>query len=163
MTIKELTNVLMSIDGAVMGRVKNSNFVIVPLEDGGYAKVSVSKALMEDTKTHAAFNYEAAVEDYKAWEAAAAMREAERASKPKTPKGPSPEAQARRDELDAMITNLPAFTEYTATDIRAALANKLPSNVLVMQVGQSARRLVEKGVLTVATHEGDKKPYYTKA
>jgi len=163
MTIQELTNVLMGVDGAVMGRVKNSNFVIVPLEDGGYAKVNVSKALMEDTKTHAAFNYETAVADYKAWEAAAAMREAERASKPKTPKGPSPEAQARRDELDAMITNLPAFTEYTATDIRAALADKLPSNVLVMQVGQSARRLVEKGVLTVATHEGDKKPYYTKA
>jgi hypothetical protein len=163
MTIKELTNVLMGVDGAVMGRVKNSNFVIVPLEDGSYAKVNVSKALMEDTKTHAAFNYETAVADYKAWEAAAAMREAEKASKPKTPKGPSPEAQARRDELDAMITNLPAFTEYTATDIRAALADKLPSNVLVMQVGQSARRLVEKGVLTVATHEGDKKPYYTKA
>lgn len=163
MTIKELTNVLMGVDGAIMGRVKNSNFVIVPLEDGGYAKVSVNKALMEDTKTHAAFNYETAVADYKAWEAAAAMREAEKASKPKTPKGPSPEAQARRDELDAMITNLPAFTEYTATDIRAALADKLPSNVLVMQVGQSARRLVEKGVLTVATHEGDKKPYYTKA
>jgi len=163
MTIQELTNVLMGVDGAVMGRVKNSNFVIVPLEDGGYAKVNVSKALMEDTKTHAAFNYETAVADYKAWEAAAAMREAERASKPKTPKGPSPEAQARRDELDSMITNLPAFTEYTATDIRAALADKLPSNVLVMQVGQSARRLVEKGVLTVATHEGDKKPYYTKA
>lgn len=163
MTIKELTNVLMGVDGAVMGRVKNSNFVIVPLEDGGYAKVSVGKALMEDTKTHAAFNYETAVADYKAWEAAAAMREAEKASKPKAPKGPSPEAQARRDELDAMITNLPAFTEYTATDIRAALADKLPSNVLVMQVGQSAHRLVEKGVLTMTTREGDKKPYYTKA
>ena len=62
-----------------------------------------------------------------------------------------------------MIAGLPAFTEYTATDIRAALADKLPANVLVMQVGQSARRLVEKGVLTVASHEGDKKPYYTKA
>lgn len=163
MTINELTNVLMGVEGAVMGRVKGSNFVIVPLEDGGYAKVSVSRALMEETKNHTPFNYEAAVADYKAWETAAALREAERASKPKAPKGPSPEAQARRDELDAMIAGLPAFTEYTATDIRAALADKLPANVLVMQVGQSARRLVEKGVLTVTSHEGDKKPYYTKA
>lgn len=163
MTINELTNVLMGVEGAVMGRVKGSNFVIVPLEDGGFAKINVSRALMEETKNHTPFNYEAAVADYKAWETAAALREAERASKPKTPKGPSPEAQARRDELDAMITELPAFTEYTATDIRAALADKLPANILVMQVGQSARRLVEKGVLTVTSHEGDKKPYYTKA
>ena len=35
MTINELTNVLMGVEGAVMGRVKGSNFVIVPLEDGG--------------------------------------------------------------------------------------------------------------------------------
>jgi len=163
MTINELNKVIMGVEGAVMGRVKNGNFVIVPLEDGGYAKVSVSRALMEETKNHAPFDYEAAVAEYKAWETAAALREAERASKPKTVKGPSPEAQARRDELDAMIAGLPSFTEYTATDIRAALANKLPENVLVMQVGQSARRLVEKGVLTVTSREGDKKPYYTKA
>ena len=156
MTINELNKVIMGVEGAVMGRVKGTNFVIVPLEDGGYAKVNVSRALMEETKNHAPFDYEAAVAEYKAWET-------ERASKPKAPKGPSPEAQARRDELDAMIAGLPSFTEYTATDIRAALADKLPANVLVMQVGQSARRLVEKGVLTVTSHEGDKKPYYTKA
>ena len=163
MTINELNKVIMGVEGAVMGRAKGSNFVIVPLEDGGYAKVSVSKALMESTKTHTAFDYDAATAAYKDWETAAALREAERASKPKAPKGPSPEAQARRDELDAMISGLPSFTEYTATDIRAALADKLPANVLVMQVGQSARRLVEKGVLTVTSREGDKKPYYTKA
>ena len=162
MTYKELTNVLMGVEGAVMGRANGTNFVVVPVEDG-YAKVNVSMALAKDTKNHKAFNYEAAVEDYKTWETAAALREAERAAKPARPKGPNPEAQARRDQLDAMIMGLPAFAEYTATDIRNALAGQLPSNVLAMQVGQSARRLVEKGVLTVSATEGDKKPYYTKA
>lgn len=161
MTINELNQVLMGVPGATMGRANNTNFVVVPLDDGGYAKVGVTRALAEDTKNHKAFNYEAAVADYKAWETAAALREAERASKPKAPKGPNPEAQARRDELDAMVAELPAFEDYTATDIRAALADKLPATVLVMQVGQSAHRLVEKGVLTAAVR--DKKTYYSKA
>ena len=101
--------------------------------------------------------------EYKAWEAESALRAAERAAKPKAVKGPNPEAQAKRDELDAKITALPAFTEYTATDIFNALAGQLPENMLVMQVGSAAKRLVKAGVLTVTTKDGDKKSYYTKA
>jgi hypothetical protein len=89
------------------------------------------------------------------------LKAAEKANKPVKVKGPNPEAQARRDELDAKIAGLPSFTEYTATDILNALAGQVAENVLVMQIGSSAKRLVEKGILTSEVKE--KKTYYTKA
>ena len=162
MTINELKNVIMGIEGAANARSNKTNFVVIPCEDG-VAKVNVSVALAKDTKNHAAFNLEAALAEYKAWEAESALKAAERAAKPKVPKGPNPEAQARRDELDAKIAALPSFTEYTATDIHKALAGQIADNVLVMQVGSSAKRLVAAGVLTTSVREGDKKTYYTKA
>lgn len=166
MTINELKNLITAVEGAQNARVNKTNFIVVPCEDG-VAKVNITTALAKDTKNHAAFNMEAAVAEYKAWEVAGALRDAERAAKPKTVKGPNPEAQARRDALDAKIEALPAFTEYTATDIFNALQGQLADNVLVMQVGQSAKRLVDKGVLIATKHENtdkkDKKTYYTKA
>ena len=162
MTINEVRNVIMGIEGAAMARNNKTNFVVVPCEDG-VAKVTVQAALAKDTKNHTAFNMEAAVAEYKAWEAENALKVAEKAAKPKVQRGPNPEAQARRDELDAKIAALPAFTEYTATDIRKALGNSVAENVLVMQIGSAAKRLVEKGVLVASTREGDKKSYYTKA
>jgi hypothetical protein len=162
MTINELKNIITGIEGAAMARNNKTNFVVIPCEDG-VAKVTVQAALAKDTKNHTAFNMEAAIAEYKAWEAENALKVAEKAAKPKVQRGPNPEAQARRDELDAKIAALPSFVEYTATDIRNALGNTVPDNVLVMQVGSAARRLVEKGVLVATTRDGDKKPYYTKA
>lgn len=162
MNINEVKNVIMSIEGATMARQNKTNFVVIPTDEG-IVKVAVQTALSKDTKNHNAFNYDAAVAEYKAWEAEGALRAAERAAKPKAVKGPNPEAQAKRDELDAKITALPAFTEYTATDIFNALAGQLPENMLVMQIGSAAKRLVKAGVLTVTTKDGDKKSYYTKA
>lgn len=162
MTISEILNTVLGLEGAKMGRANKTNFVVVPLEEG-YAKVEIKTALAKDTKNRTAFNADAAVAEYKAWEAETALKAAERAAKPVKVKGPNPEAQARRDELDAKITALPSFTEYTATDILTALGDTVGENVLPMQVGSSAKRLVEKGVLTVTTREGDKKSYYTKA
>lgn len=161
MTKNEILNTILAIPGANMARQNKTNFVVVPAEDG-IVKVSIGTALANDTKAHKAFNMEAAVAEYKAWEAEAALREAERANKPAKAKGPNPEAQARRDELDAKVASLPAFTEYTATDILNALAGQVAENVTVMAVGSSAKRLVEKGILTVGNREGDKKSYYTK-
>ena len=162
MTINELKNLIAGIEGAQNARNNKTNFIVIPCEDG-VAKVNVQTALAKDTKNHTAFNMDAAVAEYKAWEAETALKAAEKAAKPKTVKGPNPEAQARRDELDAKIAALPSFAEYTATDIRNALGNTVADNVLVMQVGSAAKRLVEKGVLTVSTKDGDKKSYYTKA
>ena len=162
MTINELKNVITAIEGAQNARANKTNFIVIPCEDG-VAKVNVQIALAKDTKNHTAFNMDAAVAEYKAWEAETALKAAKRAAKPKTVKGPNPEAQARRDELDAKIAALPSFTGYTATDIFNALAGQLPENVLVMQIGSAAKRLVAAGVLTTSTREGDKKPYYSKA
>lgn len=156
----EILNTILAIPGAQMARQNKTNFVAIPSEDG-IVKVAVGTALANDTKAHKAFNLEAAIAEYKAYEAETALKAAEKANKPVKVKGPNPEAQARRDELDAKIAGLPSFTEYTATDILNALAGQIAENVLVMQIGSSAKRLVEKGVLTVEVK--DKKSYYTKA
>ena len=161
MTKNEVLSTILSIAGAEKCRVNKSNFIAVPTEDG-IVKISVGTALAEDTKNHKAFNFEAAKADYKAWEAEGALRAAERANKPVKVKGPNPEAEARRQALDAQVAGLPSFTDYTATDILNALAGQVAENVTVMAVGSSAMRLVEKGVLTMTLDE-KKKKHYAKA
>lgn len=161
MNKNDVLSTILSLEGATMCRTNKTNFVAIPTEDG-IVKVSIGTALAEDTKAHKAFNFEAAKADYKAWEAEAALRIAERANKPVKVKGPNPEAQARRDELDAKVSALPAFADYTATDILNALSGQVAENVTVMAVGSSAMRLVEKGVLTMNMDE-KKKKHYTKA
>lgn len=159
MTTAEIISKILGIEGAQMARSNKTNIIVIPTEDG-YTKVNVTKANMEGNKAHPGFNAEAAIAEYKAWEAQSALREAERANKPVKVKGPNPEAQARRDELDAAIEAMPSFVEMTATDIANAV--KVSYEVNPMQVGLAAKRLVTKGVLTVSTRENDKKPYYTK-
>jgi len=161
MTKNDVLSTILSIAGAEKCRQNKTNFIAIPTEDG-IVKVSVGTALAQDTKNHKAFNFEAAVAEYKAHEAETALKAAERANKPVKVKGPNPEAQARRDELDAKVGALPSFTDYTATDIMNALAGQLADNVTVMAVGSSAMRLVEKGILTVTMDE-KKKKHYSKA
>lgn len=158
MNKNEILNTILAIPGAQMARVNKTNFVIIPGEDG-VTKVSIGTALSIDTKNRKAFNAEAAVAEYKAWEAEAALREAEKAAKPVKAKGPSPEAQARRDELDTVVKAMPAFQNFTATDIMNAMGD-LSFKPTRMAVGQCAKRLVENGVLTVEKKE--KKAYYSK-
>ena len=160
MTISEILSSVLSLNGAEMARANKTNFVVIPVEDG-YAKVEIKAALTQDTKNHKAFNAEAAKAEYRAWEAEKAVRIAEKANKPVKVKGPNPEAQARRDELDAAIVAMPSFAEMTATDIAKAV--KVSYDVTPMLAGSAAKRLVEKCVLVVTNRENDKKPYYTKA
>ena len=160
MTISEILSNVLSMEKAQMGRHNKTNFVVIPVEDG-YAKVEIKAALAQDTAKHTAFNAEAAIAEYKAWEAERALKIAEKANKPTKVKGPNPEAQARRDELDAAIVALPSFVEMTATDIANTV--KVSYDVTPMLAGSAAKRLVEKGVLVVTSRENDKKPYYTKA
>lgn len=160
MTNSEILSTILAMPGAQMCRVNKTNFVAIPTEDG-YAKVAIGTALAKDTKAHKAFNFDAATAEYKAWEAETALRAAERANKPVRVKGPNPEAEARRQALDAQVASLPSFTDYTATDILNALAGKVADNVTVMAVGSSAQRLVESGLLTMTVDE-KKKKHYTK-
>lgn len=161
MTKTEILNTILGIEGAQMGRANKSNFVIVPFEDG-IIKVNLTVALAQDTKNHKAFNMEAAVAEYKAYEAEKALKEAEKANKPVKEKPTNVEAQARRDALDNAIAGLPSFTDATATNLLDALTGVIPENTTVMAVGSSAMRLVDKGVLTV-TFDEKKKKHYTKA
>ena len=160
MNKNDVLSVILGVEGATMCRQNKTNFVAIPTEDG-IVKVSIGTALAEDTKNHKAFNFEAAKEAYKAWEAEGALRAAERANKPVKVKGPNPEAEARRQALDNQIAGLPTFTDYTATDILNALGNTVAENVTVMAVGSSAMRLVDKGILTMTLDE-KKKKHYTK-
>ena len=89
MTISELKTLIAGIEGAVNGRQNKTNFVIVPCEDG-IVKISTAVAIDKDTKTHKAFNLEAAIAEYKAWQNEVALREVERANKPAKPTGPNP-------------------------------------------------------------------------
>lgn len=162
MNMNDVLTTVLSIPGAVMARANKVNFVAIPTEDG-VVKVNVTTGLKQDTKVHKAFNLEAAIAEYKAYEAEVALKTAERANKPAKVKGVNPEAQARRDELDAKIISLPSFKECTATDIKNLLEGQVAFTLTPMNVGQSARRLVDMGVLTVSTRENDHKPYYTKA
>ena len=161
MTNSEILATVMALPGAQYCRANKANFIAIPT-DAGYAKISIGTALAKDTKAHKAFNFEAATAEYKAWEAEAALKAAERANKPARVKGPNPEAEARRQELDKLIAALPTFADYTATDIMKALEGKLGQNVTVMAVGSSAMRLVEQGVLTMTVDE-KKKKHYTMA
>lgn len=166
----DVVNTILSLPGAQLARANKANFIVVPTDEGN-VKVNVSTLLAQDTKAHKAFNLEAAIAEYKAWEAESALRVAEKASKPAKVVGPNPEAQARRDELDAVISALPSFTDYTATDIKNAIDGQVAFKLTPMNVGQSAKRLVEKGVLSVVakreeTADGKTKPeksYYSKA
>ena len=161
MNKNDVLSTILSITGAEKCRQNKTNFIAIPTEDG-VVKVAVSVALAEDTQNHKAFNFDAAKEAYKAWEAENALKAAERANKPVKVKGPNPEAEARRQALDAKIAALPSFTDYTATDLLNALAGQVAENVTVMAVGSSAMRLVEQGILSVSLDE-KKKKRYTKA
>jgi hypothetical protein len=161
MNKNDVLSTILSIAGAEKCRQNKTNFIAIPTEDG-VVKVAVSLALAEDTQNHKAFNFDAAKEAYKAWEAENALKAAERANKPVKVKGPNPEAEARRQALDAKIAALPSFTDYTATDLLNALAGQVAENVTVMAVGSSAMRLVEQGILSVSLDE-KKKKHYTKA
>lgn len=157
MTKNDIISTIMTIENATFARSNKTNFIAIPCEDG-IVKVSVSSALATDTKNHKAFNMDAAVAEYKAWQAESELKAAEKANKPE--KKVNEGAQLRRDALDNAIASLPEFENYTATDIMNAVNGTVDFTLTPMNVGQSARRLVEKGILTAAVV--DKKTVYSK-
>ena len=87
MTKNEIMSTILAMPGAQMCRANKTNFIAVPTEDG-VVKVSIGTALATDTKNHKAFNFDAAVAEYKAHEAEVALKAAERANRPVKVKGP---------------------------------------------------------------------------
>lgn len=142
---------------ATMVRRSKSNFLAIPDGEGGFYSVKVGKLNMKGTDKIAPFDYEAAKEEYDAWEA-------ERAAKAAAPKsgrksGPDPvkqEEKARRQEaLVAWMVLNPG--EHTCTEIKESMP-EVYGDMTVMTVGSDLKPIVEGGTVDKVSHEG--KSYY---
>ena len=142
---------------ATMVRRSKSNFLAIPDGEGGFYSVKVGKLNMKGTDKIAPFDYEAAKEEYDAWET-------ERAAKAAAPKsgrksGPDPvkqEEKARRQEaLVAWMVLTPG--EHTCTEIKESMP-EVYGDMTVMTVGSDLKPMVEGGTVDKVSHEG--KSYY---
>ena len=142
---------------ATMVRRSKSNFLAIPDGEGGFYSVKVGKLNMKGTDKIAPFDYEAAKEEYDAWET-------ERAAKAAAPKsgrksGPDPvkqEEKARRQEaLVAWMVLNPG--EHTCIEIKESMP-EVYGDMTVMTVGSDLKPMVEGGTVDKVSHEG--KSYY---
>ena len=142
---------------ATMVRRSKSNFLAIPDGEGGFYSVKVGKLNMKGTDKIAPFDYEAAKEEYDAWET-------ERAAKAAAPKsgrksGPDPvkqEEKARRQEaLVAWMVLNPG--EHTCTEIKESMP-EVYGDMTVMTVGSDLKPMVDGGTVDKGSHEG--KSYY---
>ena len=142
---------------ATMVRRSKFNLLAIPDGEGGFYSVKVGKLNMKGTDKIAPFDYEAAKEEYDAWET-------ERAAKAAAPKsgrksGPDPvkqEEKARRQEaLVAWMVLNPG--EHTCTEIKESMP-EVYGDMTVMTVGSDLKPMVEGGTVDKVSHEG--KSYY---
>lgn len=150
-----IETILSTYAGSALCRSKsNGNFVAIPTGDAEqpYVSVKVGDLLAKATKVNPAFDFDSAVAEYTAFEQA----QIEKANKPKASKGVNPEAQARRDAMDAEVRGFFATAEqgkrYTVTEI----ANAVPAfaDAIIMQVGSACKRVAESG--DIRTEKGEK-------
>lgn len=165
MTTNEIvTAILSQFPGSSIVRKNKTNFVAIPMgenEDGvmEYASVKVGSLLSKDTKTNAAFNFEAAQAEYAEYMEGVAAKAAEKANKPKIAKSKAdPEKQAamakRKETALAWLIENPGW--HTATEIKAVVD---PNNaVTIMQIGSDMKSLLADG--SVATEKKEGKNYW---
>ena len=142
---------------ATMVRRSKSNFLAIPDGEGGFYSVKVGKLNMKGTDKIAPFDYEAAKEEYDAWETERAAKAAAPNSGRKS--GPDPvkqEEKARRQEaLVAWMVLNPG--EHTCTEIKESMP-EVYGDMTVMTVGSDLKPMVEGGTVDKVSHEG--KSYY---
>lgn len=142
---------------ATMVRRSKSNFLAIPDGEGGFYSVKVGKLNMKGTDKIAPFDYEAAKEEYDAWE----TERAAKAASPKAPRksGPDPvkaEERARRQEaLVAWMILNPG--EHTCTEIKEAMP-EVYGDMTVMTVGSDLKPMLADGSVEKVSHEN--KHYY---
>lgn len=165
--MNNVLSVLSTIPGIAPCRKGKNNFYAVPVtaEDGtvSYVAIKVSNLLTNPTEEQLAkgitpFNFEESKVDYANWKKEYDAKQ----NAPKKSKSVNTEAEARRAEQDKAMTEYVEQNEVvdmTATDLK----NAIPyfAEALVMQVGSTALRLVDAGVLTISKTEGKKK-FYSK-
>ena len=160
MNMNEIINsILSSNEGAVLCRTAKTNFIAIPTGDANqpFVKVAVSNALAKDTKVNKAFDVVTAHAEYEKWIA----EQTAKANTPKKERGVNVEAQARRDAMDAVLTefiNSKMDGEMSATDVLNGCKDVLPEGTMVMAVGSSLMRLADIGIVTFRL-DGKKKIY----
>ena len=142
---------------ATMVRRSKSNFLAIPDGEGGFNSVKVGKLNMKGTDKIAPFDYEAAKEEYDAWET-------ERAAKAAAPKsgrksGPDPVKQEEKARRQAALVAWMVLNpgEHTCTEIKESMP-EVYGDMTVMTVGSDLKPMVEGGTVDKVSHEG--KSYY---
>lgn len=150
-----VSTILSTMNGTLVRKGKE-NFIAIPNDEGGYIKVAVSNLLAKDTATNKAFDFATSVTEYAEW----AKEQEAKANKPKATKPVNVKAQELRDAMDATITAwVPDMEEdkrYSATDIKNAIGIEAD----VMQVGSSAIRLADKGIIGIERDAKGKRFYF---
>ena len=164
-TINEIMEILNGhFSDATMVRVSKTNYLAIPtdvIENGmpKYLKVQIGSFATKPTKTHEAFDFDAARADYEQW----AKESAERASKPKGDNSKKTESaertRVRTDKIRAYIA-AHDVENATATEVCNAVFADDP-DTKPMMVGTILNKMVEAGMLDVETVKGKKT--YTKA
>lgn len=164
-TITEIMEILNAhFSDASMVRTNKTNYLAIPsgeVENGmpKYLKVQIGAFATKATKTHEAFDFDAAHAEYEQW----AKDNAERASKPKSDNSKKTESaertRVRTDKIRAYVA-AHDVENATATEICAAVFADDP-DTKPMMVGTILNKMVEAGMLDVETVKGKKT--YTKA
>jgi hypothetical protein len=158
-----------AIPGAEWVRVGKKNMLVVPSgikDENGvmvYVTIETTAKSTTPTATAAAFDVEAAKEEYAAWVATAA----EKASAPKAPKVTDEEKAAKAAKKEAQVKAICAWAleemedgkEYTTTEIKEAIAGF--EDVSILSLGTLMKDVVSTELVNVEAKNGKK--YYTKA
>ena len=169
MTTNEIiSKILSDYEGSALDRPDKTTFIAIPTEEGTYIKVAVSKLASKDVKRNdgkviPAFNFETAIENYKAFvaeqEARANAPKKERVSKA-DPEKVKMRAE-RQAKLVAYLETIPGMT-FTSTDIANTCTDIYPDGN-VLNVGSDLRVISETNDhLTMEKVDGKKHWTYNK-
>lgn len=142
MTTNEIiSKILSDYEGSALVRPDKTTFIAIPTEEGTYIKVAVSKLASKDVerkdgKVIPAFNFETAIENYKAFVAEQEAKAEARANAPKKERVSKADPEKvkmraeRQAKLVAYLETIPGMT-FTSTDIASACTDIYPDgNVL---------------------------------
>lgn len=153
MTTNEIiSKILSDYEGSALVRPDKSTFIAVPTEEGTYIKIAVSKLASKDVerkdgKVIPAFNFETAVEGYKAFVAEQEAKAEARANAPKKERVSKADPEKvkmraeRQAKLVAYLETISGMT-FTSTDIANTCTDIYPDGN-VLNVGSDLRAISE--------------------
>lgn len=173
MTTNEIiSKILSDYEGSALVRPDKTTFIAVPTEEGTYIKIAVSKLASKDVerkdgKVIPAFNFETAVEGYKAFVAEQEAKAEARANAPKKERVSKADPEKvkmraeRQAKLVAYLETISGMT-FTSTDIANTCTDIYPDGN-VLNVGSDLRVISEANDhLTMEKVDGKKHWTYNK-